>query len=199
MKKLIIVFVIAIVSAVCIFAGASAAGNVVKGDGNPVADTKVTLDLTDGGKSYVELWFDNEASASIPVTPKATVNLGFSDDATSASNSGDPLYACWNIVSGDSIDVELYLTGPLTANGKNIGWTATWKNDSSADVTISSNEVTGDLLEDSDVLKSYADATGNTLKKTDSKQITISTTTIDYTDIEPGTYTANLYLRCKTN
>ena len=199
MKKLIIVFVIAIVSAVCIFAGASAAGNVVKGDGNPVADTTVTLDLTGGGKSYVELWFDKNASTSIPTSPKTEVNLGFTDNATSANNSGDPLYACWNIVSGDSIDVELYLTGPLTANGKNIGWTATWKNDSSADVTISSNEVAGNPLEDSDVLKSYTDATGNTLKKTDSKQIKISTTTIDYTEIQPGTYTANLFLRCRTN
>lgn len=199
MKKLIMEFMIAIVSAVCIFAGASATGNVVKGVGNPVADTTVTLDLTDGGKSYVELWFDKKASTIIPETPKATVNLGFSDDANSASNSGDPLYACWNIVSGDSIDVELYLTGPLTANGKDIGWTATWKKDSSTDVTISSDEVVGDSQEDSDVLKSYTEATGNTLKKTDSKQITISTTTIDYTEIEPATYTANLYLRCKTN
>lgn len=199
MKKLIMVVLIAAVSVVSIFAAAtqgSASGTV--GD-NPEAYTVVTLDLTDGGKSYVELWFDKEASTSIPDTPKATVNLGFSDDATSASNSGDPLYACWNIVSGDSIDVELYLTGPLTANGKEIEWTATWKKDSSANVTISSNEVTGDSLEDSDVLKSYTDATGNTLKKTDSKQITISTTTIDYTDIVPGTYTAKLYLRCKTN
>ena len=199
MKKLIMVVLVVTVSLVSIFAVASDKGYVVTGEDNPVADTTVTLDLTSAGKSYVELWFDKEASTSIPTSPKTEVNLGFTDNATSANNSGDPLYACWNIVSGDSIDVELYLTGPLTANGKNIGWTATWKNDSSADVTISSNEVTGNPLEDSDVLKSYTAATGNTLKKTDSKQITISTTTIDYTDIEPGTYTANLYLRCRTN
>ena len=199
MKKLIMVVLIAAVSVVSIFAAAtqgSASGTV--GD-NPEAYTVVTLDLTDGGKSYVELWFDKEASTSIPDTPKATVNLGFSDDATSASNSGDPLYACWNIVSGDSIDVELYLTGPLTANGKNIGWTATWKNDNSDNVVISSDDVSGESTEDSDVLKEYDDATGNSLKKTDNKQITISTTTIDYTQIEAGKYVANLYLRCKTN
>lgn len=203
MKKFILFLLVATITNAFVFAAASDSGVVSNDDNTPTAETIVTLDLTSGGNSYVELWFDSQASTSIPNEPngpKAEVKLGFESGGLTATNGNDPLYACWNIVSGDAIDVELYLKAPLSdsADGENIGWKATWDGNNDEDGSISSDTIDESTKMSLGVLESYSEATGTTLKKTDSKQINISTNQIDYTKITSGNYTASLYLRCKT-
>lgn len=202
MKKLVLILFFALIAGTCIFAASSASGVITTDENNPTADTKVTLDLTATGDSYVELWFDENASTSIPELPKAGVKLGFKTDESIATNSidgsNDPLYACWNIVSGDAINVELYMKGKLVnqTNGKSaetIDWMATWDTKS-----ISSDKITGEVTESSATLAEYGTDANSKLGKADQKSITISTLeTTDFSELSAGSYEAYLYLRCK--
>lgn len=202
MKKLVLILFFALIAGTCIFAASSASGVITTDGTNPTADTKVTLDLTENGDSYVELWFDETASTSMPDSPKRGVELGFKTGEPIATNSiegsDDPLYACWNIVSGDAINVELYMQSKLVnqTDGKSnekIDWEATWDTKS-----ISSDSITGGVTESSETLAEYGTDTNSKLGKADQKSITISTLeTTDFSNLSAGSYEAYLYLRCK--
>ena len=202
MKKIVLILFFALIAGTCIFAASSASGVITTDGNNPTADTKVTLDLTENGDSYVELWFDENASTSMPDSPKDGVELGFKTGESIATNSSegsnDALYACWNIVSGDAINVELYMQGKLVnqTEGKSaekIDWKATWDSKS-----ISSDLIIGEVTESSATLAEYGTDTNSKLGKTGQEQITISTLeTTDFSKLSAGSYEANLYLRCK--
>lgn len=202
MKKLVLILFFALIAGTCIFADSSASGVITTDENNPTADTKVTLDLTATGDSYVELWFDKNASTSIPESPKDGVKLRFKTGESIATNSSegsnDALYACWNIVSGDAINVDLYMKGKLVnqTNGKSnekIDWKATWDSKS-----ISSDSITGEVTESSATLAEYGTGTNSKLGKAGQKSITISTLeTTDFSMLSAGSYEAHLYLRCR--
>lgn len=203
MKKLVLILFFALIAGTCIFAAPSASGVITTGGTIPTADTKVTLDLTEKGDSYVELWFDGNPSSSMPDLPKEGVKLRFKTGESIATNSiegsNDPLYACWNIVSGDAINVELYMQGKLVnkTEGKSaetIDWKATWDSNSKS---ISSDVITGEVTESYETLAEYGTDTNSKLGKADQKPITISTMTTDFSKLSAGSYEAYLYLRCR--
>lgn len=201
MKKLVLILFFALIAGTCIFAASSASGVITTDGNNPTADTKVTLDLTESGDSYVELWFDGNASTSMPGSPKEGVKLGFMTGDSIATNSiegsNDALYACWNIVSGDAINVELYMQDKLVnqtygKSAEKIGWMATWDNKS-----ISSDSITDEVTESSATLAEYGTDANSKLGKAGQKSITISTLTTDFSMLSAGSYEAHLYLRCR--
>lgn len=201
MKKLVLILFFALIAGTCIFAASSASGVITTDGNNPTADTKVTLDLTESGDSYVELWFDGNASTSMPVSPKDGVELGFKTGESIATNSSegsnDALYACWNIVSGDAINVELYMQDKLVnqtvgKSAEKIDWKATWDSKS-----ISSDSITDVVTESSATLAEYGTDTNSKLGKAGQKSITISTLTTDFSKLSAGSYEAHLYLRCR--
>ena len=169
---------------------------------NPGAYTVVKLDLTQTGDAYVDLWFEGGADTTYNSisNPKKSVNLEFENGSAVASNSAngsdEELYACWRIVSGNSIAVELALKDKMKTddpNGGSIDWKVAWDG---ADKISSSGLTTGPNAEVS------AELTGDTkigLETKGKKALTISTTTTDFTSLTAGEYSANLYLRCKTN
>lgn len=198
MKKLVLILFFALIAGTCIFAASSASGVITTDENNPTADTKVTLDLTATGDSYVELWFDKNASTSIPESPKDGVKLGFKTGESIATNSSegsnDALYACWNIVSGDAINVDLYMKGKLVnqtygKSAEKIDWKATWDSKS-----ISSDSITDEETESSETLAEYGTGTNSKLGKAGQKSITISTLTTDFSNLSAGSYEAHLYL-----
>lgn len=171
-------------------------------DANPEAYTVVKLDLTQNGDAYVDLWFEGGAETSYNSisNPKESVNLKFEDGSAVASNSangsGEELYACWRIVSGNSIAVELALKDKMKidASSGKIDWKVAWDGEdkiSSSGLTTDTNaEVSAELT--GDIETSGLETSGK-------KALTISTTTTDFTSLTAGEYSANLYLRCKTN
>lgn len=203
MKKLIMVVLIAAVSVVSIFAATqgSASGSV---EDNPEAYTVVTLDLTqsEDGEAYVELWFEGGSTTtenSIS-SPKESVKLGFENGSSVASNSvngsNDELFACWRIVSANSFGVELALRDKLSASDveNKIDWNVTWVNsgkiDSKSLASAENNEVSGTLPAGN---KKGLVTEGRT-------QLTVSTDSgTDFSQLSAGSYSAKLYLRCKTN
>ena len=201
MKKLVLILFFALIAGTCIFAASSASGVITTDGNNPTADTKVTLDLTESGDSYVEIWFDGNASTSMPGSPKEGVKLGFKTGESIATNSiegsNDALYACWNIVSGDAINVELYMQDKLVnqtygKSAEKIGWMATWDKKS-----ISSDSITDEVTESSATLAEYGTDANSKLGKAGQKSITISTLTTDFSMLSAGSYEAHLYLRCR--
>lgn len=203
MKKLIMVVLIAAVSVVSIFAATQGSASGPVGD-NPEAYTVVTLDLTqsEDGEAYVELWFEGRSTTtenSIS-SPKTSVKLEFEKDSSVASNSAngsnDELFACWRIVSANSFDVELALQDKLSALDveNKIDWNVTWVNsgkiDSKSLASAENNEVSGTLPAGN---KKGLVTEGRT-------QLTVSTDSgTDFSQLSAGSYSANLYLRCKTN
>lgn len=171
-------------------------------DANPGAYTVVKLDLTQTGDAYVELWFEGGADTTYNSisNPKESVNLKFEDGSAVASNSangsGEELYACWRIVSGNSITVELALKDKMKTAGSNEGidWKVAWDN---ADKISSSGLTTETNAEVSEELT--GDTVTSGLETSGKKPLTISTTTKNFTNLTAGEYSANLYLRCKTN
>ncbi len=204
MKKLIMVVLIAAVSVVSIFAATtqgSASGIV--GD-NPEAYTVVTLDLTqsEDGEAYVELWFEGGSSTpenSIS-SPKISVKLEFENGSSVASNSAngsnDELFACWRIVSANSFDVELALQDKLSAKGveNKIDWNVTWGDSGKIDSKSLASAV------NNEVSKTLPAGSKNGLETEGRTQLTVSTDPgTDFSQLSAGSYSANLYLRCKTN
>ena len=171
-------------------------------DANPGAYTVVKLDLTQTGDADVELWFEGGADTTYNSisNPKESVNLKFEDGSAVASNSangsGEELYACWRIVSGNSITVELALKDKMKTAGSNEGidWKVAWDN---ADKISSSGLTTETNAEVSEELT--GDTVTSGLETSGKKPLTISTTTKNFTNLTAGEYSANLYLRCKTN
>lgn len=169
---------------------------------NPGAYTVVKLDLTQTGDAYVELWFEGgkDTTYNSISNPKESVNLKFEDGSAVASNSdngsGEELYACWRIVSGNSITVELALKDKMKTAGSNEGidWKVAWDN---VDKISSSGLTTETNAEVSEELT--GDTVTSGLETSGKKPLTISTTTKNFTNLTAGEYSANLYLRCKTN
>lgn len=203
MKKLIMVVLIAAVSVVSIFADTRGSASGTVGD-NPEAYTVVTLDLTqdEDGEAYVELWFEGGSTTtenSIS-SPKKSVKLEFENGSSVASNSAngsnDELFACWRIVSANSFDVELALQDKLSASGveNKIDWNVTWGDsgeiESKSLASAVNHEVSGTLPAG---IKNGLETEGRT-------QLTVSTDSgTDFSQLSAGSYSANLYLRCKTN
>lgn len=168
---------------------------------NPGAYTVVKLNLSQNGDAYVDLWFEGgeETTYNSILNPKGSVKLEFENGSAVASNSangsGEELYACWRIVSGNSIAVELALKDKMKIDDPNggIDWKVAWDGE---DKISSSGLTTGPNAE------VFAELIGDTkigLETKGKKALTISTTTTDFTSLTAGEYSANLYLRCKTN
>ena len=168
---------------------------------NPEASTKVTLDLTTTGDSYVELWFEGgEEDSTSFSNPKTGVNLSFEDGSVIASNSAngsdDELYACWRIVSANNITVQLALKDKLATDGSQnkIDWNVTWADSGKID----SKELTAE--ENAEVAADLPAGTRTGLQTNGETQLTISTNaSTDFSQLTAGSYSAYLYLRCKTN
>lgn len=169
---------------------------------NPGAYTVVKLDLTQTGDAYVDLWFEGgeDTTYNSISNPKESVNLEFEDGSVVASNSAngsnEELYACWRIVSGNSIAVELALKDKMKIDDTNggIDWKVAWDGKDKISSSGLTTEPNAEV---------YAELTGDTeksgLETRGKKALTISTTTTDFTSLTAGKYSANLYLRCKTN
>ena len=215
MKKLFVVgIMIFIVSHV--FALDPVSGFATSED-NP-AQTLVKFDLSSTGEdanTYFELCFTTSKEQAlgndIPENKATEVVLDFPSNATSpVATNTQPLYVWWKIVSPETLYVKLGIASPLTNQSggadNTIGWTASWSDilDESdamlSNVSVSAPGSVSSPVPASDSPQYAAVAmgkhTGSPLGSYGRKQVTITTTDIDFTSKSPGNYQAYLYLEC---
>ena len=197
MKKLVCLIAMVMMCFSAVFAATQGAAEGAVGD-NPEASTQVTLDLSaDTGDAYVKLWFEGKSTNTSFEDPKKSVSLKFEGDSAVASNSAegsnDALYACWEIVSGNTVTVQLALKDKLTSSGNKIDWNVTWTDSGKIDSKTLSQEKTEDVAD-------LPAGTRTGLVTTGKTQLTISTdSNADFTNLSAGSYTADLILKLKTN
>ena len=203
MKKVLLVILILSISLGSAFAELTEVDGYYTGKvgSNSKAQTVVSLNLGKSGDSMVELYF---LTSETPVTSEGQtsnlakdVDLEFGNGSTIATNKSK-LYAYWHIVSGDTLYVSLKIDAPLKIHGtdstvseKGIDWTASTK----ADDGNSVNEATvGSALQKQNGLF----YTHDKLESKGSAEVSIATTTEDFSQLEKGKYQAYLSLICST-
>ena len=204
MKKVLLVILILSISLGSAFAELNAVAGYYTGKvgSDSKAQTVVSLNLGKSGDSMVELYF---LTSDSPVTSEGQtsnlakdVDLEFGDGSTIATNKSKKLYAYWHIVSGDTLYVSLKIDAPLKIHGtdstvseKGIDWTASTK----ADDGNSVKEATvGSALQKQNGLF----YTHDKLESKGSAEVSIATTTEDFSQLEKGKYQAYLSLICST-
>ena len=203
MKKVLLVILILSISLGSAFAELNAVAGYYTGKvgSDSKAQTVVSLNLGKSGDSMVELYF---LTSETPVTSEGQtsnlakdVDLEFGDGSTIATNKSK-LYAYWHIVSGDTLYVSLKIDDPLKIHGtdftvsKNgIDWTAS----TIADKENSVKKATvGSALQ----TQNGWFYTHDKLESKGSAEVSIATTTEDFSQLEKGKYQAYLSLICST-
>lgn len=188
MKKFIPLMIMLLVFSFSVSAAAPSAPNGTAGGDTGTdasAYSKVTLNLKSSDNAVVEVWFDEDGSATrLPESTKTEVTLA--KDGDEYSNATDPLYANWYIKSGARFNVILKIEQALTGtdSGDTIAWGVTGT-DIDIDSTTTASEVIDEHL-------------GTSLETQDKVQLTLKTEQQDYSEITPDTYTAYLSLTVST-
>lgn len=203
MKKVLLLILILSISLGSAFAELNEVAGYYTGKvgSDSKAQTVVSLNLGESGDSMVELYFLTSES---PLTSEGQtsnlakdVDLEFGNGSTIATNKSE-LYAYWHIVSGDTLYVRLKIDAPLkiygtdsTASDNGIDWTASTKADVGNSVKAatvgSALQTQNDLVYTHDKLESKGSA-----------EVSIATTTEDFSQLEKGKYQAYLSLICST-
>ena len=203
MKKVLLLILILSISLGSAFAELNAVAGYYKGKvgSDSKAQTVVSLNLGKSGDSMVELYFltseTPETSEGQTSNLAKDVDLEFGNGSTIATNKSK-LYAYWHIVSGDTLYVSLKIDAPLkiygtdsTVSNNGINWTASTK----ADEGNSVEAVTvGSALQ----TQNGVVYTHDKLESKGSAEVSIATTTEDFSQLEKGKYQAYLSLICST-
>lgn len=203
MKKVLLVILILSISLGSAFAELTEVDGYYTGKvgSDSKAQTVVSLNLGESGDSMVELYFLTSGS---PVTSEGQtsnlakdVDLEFGNGSTIATNKSK-LYAYWHIVSGDTLYVSLKIDDPLkiydtdfTVSEKGIDWTASTIADEKSSVKAAT---VGSALQ----TQNGWFYTHDKLESKGSAEVSIATTTEDFSQLEKGKYQAYLSLICST-
>lgn len=203
MKKVLLVVLILSISLGSAFADLTPVNGYYTGKvgSDPKAQTVVSLNLGESGDSMVELYF---LTSDSPVTSEGQtsnlakdVDLEFGNGSTIATNKSK-LYAYWHIVSGDTLYVSLKIDDPLkiygtdsTVSKNGIDWTASTKADEGNSVKAAT---VGSALQTQNGLV----YTHDKLESKGSAEVSIATTTDDFSQLTTGKYQAYLSLVCST-
>ena len=188
MKKFIPLMIMLLVFSFSVSASAPFAPNGTAGGDTGTdasAYSKVTLNLKSSDNAVVEVWFDEDGSATrLPESTKTEVTLA--KDGDEYSNATDPLYANWYIKSGAKFNVTLKIEQALTGtvSDDTIAWGVTGTN-----IDIDSTNNASKVIVEHD---------GTSLETQDRVQLILKTEQQDYSEITPDTYTAYLSLTVST-